>query len=51
MTNFISASTCYFSPYHIVEQQRLMPACINAQIPQRLRCSHTQSSDVDEMSD
>ena len=45
------ASSCDYGTYHIGDQQRLRRACTSAQSHQSLRCSHTWSMEVDEVSD
>ena len=43
--------TRYVGKNRIVDQRRLKRACAIAQTRQSLRCSHTQSIDIDEDSD
>ena len=47
----IWAITWEYGTYYILSNKRLKQACTNVQTPQSLRCLHTQSIDVDKVSD
>ena len=47
----IWARTRYFGTFGIIEQRRIRRFCAYAQTRQSLRCSHTQSSDINPDSD